>query len=415
MRIAIFTDIYAPWSVGGIATSVKAQKEALEKLGHKVTVFCPGFDAREKNVVTVPSFKHFKVNGAVVGKMPPEIERFVEERYPDFNKFDVVHVNHELPCSVAGVHLAQKFDVPLVQTMHGREDMAIDFNIPHPWKTVAATYLNHLHAKYLPHAEKVKKDKYQAPTRARAKIWEMMVNHANNADVVVTPSRHFGNKLEHYGVSRPMRTVSNALSDELMEMKFEERKLEDGAVLKMVWNSRVSKEKRIMPFLRAVAELKRPYILYVYGNGNELKKARKFAEKKGLKVKFYGERKREQILKKMAEAHLGVMASYNFDTQGMTLLEAEAMGLPVFFCDPDMMEVVPEGSYVLAGGPEAEAMAMALDNMPAERVEKMSKKMLKNREKVAQSVQVKNLEKVYREAVREHKSREATCKAAQQS
>ncbi len=405
MRIAIFTDIYAPWSVGGIATSVKAQKEALEKLGHKVTVFCPGFDAREKNVVTVPSFKHFKVNGAVVGKMPPEIERFVEERYPDFNKFDVVHVNHELPCSVAGIRLAQKFDVPLVQTMHGREDMAIDFNVPHPWKNISAAYLNHLHTKYLPHAERVKKDKYQAPTKARAKIWEMMVNHANYADVVVTPSRHFGNKLEHYGVLRPIRTVSNAVPDELVEMDFEERVLEDGAVLKMVWSSRVSKEKRIMPFLRAVAMLRRPYILYVYGDGNELKKAKKFAEKHRLKVKFYGQRKREQILKKMAEAHLGVMASYNFDTQGMTLLEAEAVGLPVFFCDPDMMEVVPEGSYVLAGGPEAEAMAMALENLPADKIQKMSRKMLKNREKVSQGVQVKNLEKVYREAMREHKAR----------
>ena len=90
----------------------------------------------------------------------------------------------------------------------------------------------------------------------------------------------------------------------------------------------------------------------------------------------------------------------------MTLLEAEATGLPVFFCDPDMMEVVPEGSYVIAGGPEPEAMAIALENLPADKVEKMSKKMLKNREKVSQGVQVKNLEKVYREAIREHKARQ---------
>ena len=57
MRIAIFTDIYAPWSYGGIASSVKAQKDELESKGHEVTVFCPGFNAREKNVVTVPSQK----------------------------------------------------------------------------------------------------------------------------------------------------------------------------------------------------------------------------------------------------------------------------------------------------------------------------------------------------------------------
>lgn len=400
MRIAIFTDIYAPWSDGGIAKSVKAQKKALEKLGHKVTVFCPGFDAHEKGVITVPSFKFFKVNGAVIAKMPPDVERFIEGKYPDFNKFDVVHVHHELGCSVAGIRLAKKFDVPLVQTMHGREDMAIEYNIPRPFRRVLATYLNHLHKKYLAHSERVVRDKYQAATQARAKIWEMMVNHANYADVVVTPSRHFGNKLEHYGVVRPIRTVSNAVPDEWREMEFEERKLEDGDVLKMVWNSRVSREKRIMPFLKALAGLKRPYLVYIFGDGNELKRAKRFAEKHGLKVKFYGRRKREQILKKMVESHLGVMASYNFDTQGMTLLEAEATGLPVFFCDPDMMEVVPGGSYVLAGGPEAEAMRIALENLPSEKVQKMSKKMLKERANIFQAVQIKDLEKVYKEAVK---------------
>lgn len=274
MRIAIFTDIYAPWSDGGIAKSVKAQKEALEKAGHKVTVFCPGFDAHEKGVITVPSFKYFKVNGAVVAKLPPEIERFVEGQYPDFNKFDVVHVHHELPCSVAGVRLAKKFGVPLVQTMHGREDMAIEYNIPGLFRGTLATYLNHLHRKYLAHDEKIVRDKYQAPTRARAKIWEMMVNHANNADIVVTPSNHFGNKLDHYGVVRPIWTLSNAVPDEWEKMEPCERKLEDGDVLKMVWNSRVSREKRIMPFLKALAGLKRPYLVYIFGDGNELEKAK---------------------------------------------------------------------------------------------------------------------------------------------
>ena len=152
-----------------------------------------------------------------------------------------------------------------------------------------------------------------------------------------------------------------------------------------------------MPFLAALRGLKRPYLVHIYGDGNELKKAKKYAEKHGLKVKFYGRRKRAQILERMREAHLGVAASYNFDTQGMILLEAEATGLP------DMMEVAPEGSYVLAGGPEAEAMAIALENIPAEKIEKMSKKMLRERREVLQSTQVKNLERVYREAIKIHK------------
>ena len=116
-------------------------------------------------------------------------------------------------------------------------------------------------------------------------------------------------------------------------------------------------------------------------------------------MKFYGETDRKKIIKRMAEAHLGVTVSYNFDVQPMTLLEAEATGLPVFFCDPFMMEIVPQGSFVIAGGPEAEAMAMALEDMPAERVTEMSRIMLASRKNVLQKTQIKRLIEVYKTAI----------------
>ena len=400
MKIAIFTDIYAPWGDGGIASSVKAQKDDLERLGHEVTVFCPGFDAHEKSVVTVPSHKWLRVNGAVIAKRPGVVEDFVLKQKENFAEYDLVHVHYEASCSIAGVRLARRFGLPLVQTMHGREDMAIQINVSHPWKYIVASILSGWHSRYIRHMIKVKKDKFQAPTRTRAKMWELMVNQAEVADVVLTPTNHFARKLEHYGVTRPIVAVSNGVPAELVNGKFLKRKMEDGAVLKMIWNSRVSKEKRIMPFLKAIAMLKRPYILYVYGDGNEFKRAKKFVEKNKLKVKFFGRKRRDKIVEKMQEAHFGIMASYNFDTQGMTLLEAEATGLPVFFCDPEMMEVVPAGSFVIAGGAEAEAMAIALEQISAQQVEEMSKIMLANREEVLQETQIAKLLAVYQTLVR---------------
>ena len=400
MKIAIFTDIYAPWGDGGIASSVKAQKDDLERLGHEVTVFCPGFDAHEKSVVTVPSHKWLRVNGAVIAKRPGVVEDFVLKQKENFAEYDLVHVHYEASCSIAGVRLARRFGLPLVQTMHGREDMAIQINVSHPWKYIVASILSGWHSRYIKHMIKVKKDKFQAPTRTRAKMWELMVNQAEVADVVLTPTNHFARKLEHYGVTRPIVAVSNGVPAELVNGKFLKRKMEDGAVLKMIWNSRVSREKRIMPFLKAIAMLKRPYILYVYGDGNEFKRAKKFVEKNKLKVKFFGRKRRDKIVEKMQEAHFGIMASYNFDTQGMTLLEAEATGLPVFFCDPEMMEVVPAGSFVIAGGAEAEAMAIALEQISAQQVEEMSKIMLANREEVLQETQIAKLLAVYQTLVR---------------
>ena len=141
MKIAIFTDIYAPWADGGIASSVKAQKDDLERLGHEVTVFCPGFDAHEKSVVTVPSHKWLRVNGAVIAKRPGVVEDFVLKQKENFAEYDLVHVHYEASCSIAGVRLARRFGLPLVQTMHGREDMAIQINVAHPWKYIVARIL----------------------------------------------------------------------------------------------------------------------------------------------------------------------------------------------------------------------------------------------------------------------------------
>ncbi len=45
-----------------------------------------------------------------------------------------------------------------------------------------------------------------------------------------------------------MVAVSNGVPAELVNGKFLKRKMEDGAVLKMIWNSRVSKEKELCRF-----------------------------------------------------------------------------------------------------------------------------------------------------------------------
>ena len=400
MRIAVFTDIYAPWATGGIVSSIQAQKRELEKLGHTVTVFCPGFDSDDPTVVTVPTFKRLKINETAVARTPQEIETAILAQRPEFGReFDLVHAHYEAACSIAGIRLARRFGLPVVQTMHGREDMAIAVNVAPALRFGVAEALDLLHAQCLEHGVEVERDQFQAPTLTRARMWRLMVNHAESADIVVTPTRHFAEKLRHYGVTRPLRVVSNGVDEDLVTQEFQVRRLEEGAPLLMLWNSRVSHEKRIMPFLKAVAQLQRPYHLTVYGDGNDLKKAQRYARQQELAVEFRGRRPRTEIIRQMGSAQLAIMASYNFDTQGMTLLEAKATGLPVFFCDPNMREVVPEGSYVLAAGPEPAAMAAALEALSAGQIEKMSRVMMAHRKEALQSTQIQKLLAVYREAL----------------
>ena len=408
MKVAIFTDVFLEVP-GGIPSSINAQREYLEKAGISSVVFCPARPGSKvpEGVFAVPSFKHFRPGGAPFAKRISKVKKAILEAYPEFD-FDIVHVHYEGACSLAGMQLAREFKKPLVQTMHGREDVAAETNIPHPFKTLGGSLICFLHHFGVPHTIKIKRDDYLAPTIVRAKMWTLMVNHANFADVVITPSKHFKEKLQHYGVSKPFLVISNAISDDALRASFraagldfskpEVREYDSAGPLRLFWNSRVSREKRIMPFLLALDMTKMPVSLEVYGDGNELSKAERFVKRHNLKVKFYGRVEHSEILKKMKKAQLSSVVSYGFDNQPMTILEARAMGLPTLVCDPDLIEVTGDGG-ILTAGPEPEKIVETLEKIykNPEIIAKKSKVCIEEREEVLQSVQIKKLIKLYRD------------------
>ena len=155
-----------------------------------------------------------------------------------------------------------------------------------------------------------------------------------------------------------------------------------------------------MPFLEALSLMKDPFFFSACGDGNALKQAKQFVKKHGMekKVVFYGRVPHEEVLDRMLGQHISATVSFGFDTQGLTLLEAEATGLPVFFCDSDMKESVPEGGYVMAEGPSPREMARALDKLAKnpEKIKEMSKVMLAHRQEILQSTQIEKLISVYR-------------------
>lgn len=414
MRIAVFTDLYLEIA-GGIPSSISAQKKELEKLGHTVVVFCPGFKKpAEKNVVILPTTKYANINGAPTARWPRIVVNYIKRDFPDFKeRFDLIHAHYEAGASIAAVMLAKEFDMPLVQTMHGREDMAIAVNVSHPFKTFAGTGLNAIHKHYLKKyvkVKRIKKDNYLADTEAKCRMWELMVREANCADEVITPSQHFADKLKHYGVSRPITAVSNGVEDKIAlsrEWKIRKLKKASHEPVRIIWTSRLSKEKRIMPFLEALKLVKEDsdqFFLTAAGDGNEFDAAKKFVLENGLSknVKFLGAVPHEKILELLETEHLSIINSYGFDTQGLTILEAAATGLPVIYCDRDMKQVVLPGAGMCAHDESPEQMAkLILDiiNNP-ELIEKMSRAAMKNRKDVFQSTQIKNLIKVYEKALK---------------
>ena len=432
MKIAVFSDCYLDLT-GGIVSSINAQKKALEDRGHEVVIFSSGFSRTDaeldklakKNIFVVPSCRLFFKGLTPVARRPAMVEKWLLENFADLADFDVFYIHYEAGCSIAGLRLARKLGVPSVQVMHGREDMGVATVVPWGLRTFVAGMLNWFHSWYLPHFVKVARDDHLADTVAKARMWTLMVNHANYADMVLTPSEHFRKKLMHYGVSKPVKVMPNGYPDDKFPAGATVRELHNGETLRMIWHSRVQGEKRIMPFLKALkivqddtkpseggldeakyrtdnprnkkTDMMTRYTLDVYGDGTELKKAQKYAKRHELPVKFHEDVPFEQLRKVIGRAHLDVMASYNYDTFGMTLIEAEAYGTPVFFCDPDMKDVVPAGGYVLSSGPSVSEMAEALVDLMAhpERVAKMSEVMIRHREEVLVSKRIVKLEKIF--------------------
>lgn len=450
MKIAIFSDVFLEVS-GGITSSIMAQKDSLKALGHEVVIFCPGYlrhksssghtivDGRpDEDVILVPTAKLLSFGGAPRARRPKIVKRWIIENCPNFADFDLVHVHYEAACSIAGCQLARQFNIPLVQTMHGREDMAAEVNIPRVINTVVADALCFLHSRCLPHAIIVKKDSGEkinlslksgakeafyrekarrfrkkrllAPTIARAKMWTLMVNHANFADVVITPTQHFADKLQSYGVTKPIKVVSNGVSDEIVAMfdnlakrrkRSLARVLQPDTPLLIFWNSRVSREKRIMPLLKALTKISGEYKFTVCGDGNDLKRAKRFVRRHNMNVEFLGQVPHDRVIEQMLNQHLSATVSYGFDTQGLTLLEAEATGLPVFFCDPDMREVMPDGGAIMSKGPSPKQMARSLNYIMTHPhiINEMSLTLLSNRQKILQSTVTKDLLAAYKLAL----------------
>ena len=440
LRIAIFTDVFLGIP-GGIPSSIRAQKTSLEALGHQVTIFCPGtqqdfenplsqFGANhDPNIILVPTAK-FLVNGAPFSKWTKQVVRFIEGKYPNLTEsFDLFHIHYEATTSMAGLILAKKYHIKTVQTMHGREDMAIAINVPHPFKTIAATGINLIHRTTLksiskksprpdyqnPEPKKSPGLNYQnaeiknlAPTIARREMWQMMTRQANLADQVITPSAHFAKKLQLFGVTRPISVISNGIADqEMTNFTPKIRIYQNNEPLRILWFSRLSKEKRILPFLESlrIAQKLEPnfrFIFTIIGDGNQMSKVRKFCRKHfdEASIKILGTIPHQEILQKYTEdQHLSIINSYQFDTQGLTILEAAACNLPVIYADPDMTEIVPNHGGLCAKSPTPHAMAELLLKIyhQPEIIQKLSQNLAASEKTYLQSHQIEKLLGLYRQ------------------
>ena len=400
MHIAVFTDYYLP-TLGGVQTSIKAQKDTLEAAGHQVTVFCPLHEpSGDPTVVQLPTSKVIKPDNYPYTWSPERAKQFAQDYVERIEPVDVVHVHSEMAAAAAGVHLARSRGLPLVQTMHGRVDVYTQCVLPFPAAT--SVLLSWLYNRNNPVRPVTLRDAPYTRTALARRMWKLMVNQANYADHVIVPSHHFAHKLQYQGVNKPLTVLSNGLESTLLSQlrAIKPREYAGGDTeFRIMWCGRVSQEKRPIDFLRAIRQLPENVVVNMYGSGPAMKSVRRYITRHRLsgRVTLHGPVPQQTVLTAMQEHHLFASTSYDFDNQPMVLLEAHAAGTPVLLCDPDLTEVVPPEGTVLTATPDSQSIAAAVRELMAHptRVREMSDYLLKSCDSTLQQPLTEQLLGVY--------------------
>ncbi|WP_067657565.1 cytochrome P450 [Nocardia harenae] len=358
MHIALFTDFH-PGTVGGIQTSVAAQYRGARRLGHRVTVFtAPGAESTESDpeLVVLSPVRALSVNGFATVLPTRRNARLIDAVLAERGPVDIVHTQTTYGVAVAGVLAARRHGLPLVQTIHSRDDVFIQHTSPAPYP--AALAMRALHNSVLPHRGRMPRN---PESRAARHAWHTMIAQAQAADAVIVPSAHFAERLRAHGFGGALHVISNGVDDDLLD-ELPAAQRDGSGPLRVLWCARLSAEKRPLAAIEAVLRVP-DAVLDVYGDGDQAAPARDLANGDP-RIRFHGARSQRDCLRAMREHDVLLFPSLGFDTQGMALLEAAAAGLPVVYCDPALSESVPAGGGILTG-PDPGAIATALRALAA--------------------------------------------------
>ena len=307
MKILYISDVYFP-RVNGVSTSIQTFRAELQALGHQVDLVVPryGDEAEADGVLRVPGFSV---------PFDPE-DRLIHRRALKAHEdelaaraYDLIHIQTPFVAHHMGLRLARRTGLPVVETYH----------------TFFEEYLYH----YVPLAPR-------AVMRSLARFFSR--RQCNRVDRLVVPSRAMEEALEAYGVETPMERLPTGLKpNEFMAgngAKFREKYRISSDRPTLVHVGRVAFEKNISFLLRVLVRVAQeiPEVLMVIaGEGPALNSLRREAEALDLldHLLFVGNMDRATELMDCYRAADTFVFASRTETQGLVLLEAMALSVPV--------------------------------------------------------------------------------------
>ena len=320
MRIGIFTDAYTPY-ISGVVTSEVMLKKALEKKGHQVYVV----------TVNLESFKYEYDEKTRVYKIPGIPVGINELRqsgvYPlrAINKIkkwnlDVIHTQTEFAIGTFARVLGKQLDIPVVHTYHTMYEDYIHY--------VTKGYFDGISKKIVEYITKFYCDttieELIVPTKKTYDLFKEKYKYDRNVHIIPT-----GIEIERFYKEKLNK-------ERILNLKKKLNLLDSKVILYL---GRISCEKRIDFLIKNQVNLTKKISnskLLIVGDGPELDEYKKLVSKLKIEdsVIFTGKVPWNEVPYYYAVADVFATNS-DFETQGLTVIEAMAAGLPVVALDDD--------------------------------------------------------------------------------
>lgn len=348
MHVVMFADQHVE-SSGGAQVSMRLQRRFLERAGHTVTVVAPRMHRptpTDPAYVDLPSIPVTPDREYAMSWPGIRTDRLVDAAMAGRPPVDVVHVQADFWGAFIGHRFAARHGLPVVHTMHNRVDVGIEATAPFPGLVLRV--LNAWARRALRPALRAKLPR-EAPDG-----WAYLRRLAHLSAAVTAPSAHFARRLEAHGavpVAGGVDVVWNGIDDDILDAA-----LAAGSPgrrpgrPRFVWIGRMSPEKRLLPFLEAVAAAGIDADAEIIGGGAQSRAARRLVERTrpAASIRFAGRMPYAETLARLAAADAVVQTSIGFETQGMTVFEAASLGTPAVVSDPDIAAELGGGVWTVA-------------------------------------------------------------------
>jgi glycosyltransferase involved in cell wall biosynthesis len=308
MRVLMVSDVYFP-RVNGVSTSIQTFAREFTALGHVVTLLAPEYGQSEPepfDVIRIPSrYLPFDPEDRILrwGKIPRHHDRL---RAGDY---DLVHVHTPFVAHYAGVALARRLSLPVVESYHTFFEQYLDKYVP----LIPGAWMRYV-ARHFSAAQ------------------------CNDVDALVVPSLAMLEVLQRYGVATPAEVVPTGIElgqfDGGNGERFRRERALDPSRPLLLYVGRLAFEKNCDFLLRMLPKVRvqvPDVLLLIVGEGPARRQLERLSRQLGIEdnVRFIGYLQRDGSLEDCyAAADVFVFASRT-ETQGLVLLESMAIGTPV--------------------------------------------------------------------------------------